>query len=80
MTMHEQSGVTDVCSTMQCSSGHFGQTGISTVRLIVAVVTIVVMAGCATGAATRVRQIDRLESVGDNPRILIMEPDIKYYL
>jgi len=47
-------------------------------RSIVAIVTIIAMAGCAT--STKVRQIDRLESVGDNPRILIMEPDIKYYL
>lgn len=35
------------------------------------------LAGCAT---TNVKQIDRLESVGEDPRILIMTPDIKYYL
>ncbi len=78
MTTHEQPGVTGVCSMMQRSSGRLCQTGISMFRLIVAVATIIAMAGCAT--STKVRQIDRLESVGDNPRILIMEPDIKYYL
>jgi hypothetical protein len=37
------------------------------------------LAGCAGGANT-VKQIDRLESAGENPRFLVMEPDIKYYL
>ncbi len=39
---------------------------------------MIALAGCA--GLAKVRQIDRLESVGENPRILIMEPDIKYYL
>ena len=78
MTTHEQPGVTGVFSMMQRSSGQLCQTEISMFRSIVAIVTIIAMAGCAT--STKVRQIDRLESVGDNPRILIMEPDIKYYL
>ncbi len=34
--------------------------------------------GCAT--TQNVRQIDRLESTVENPRILLMTPDIKYYL
>ncbi len=45
--------------------------------LLFAVVALIALAGCASGP---VREIDRLESVGENPRILIMEPDIKYYL
>jgi hypothetical protein len=78
MTTLEQPGVTGVLSMMQRSSGHLCQTRISMFRSIFAVVTIIAMAGCAT--PTKIRQIDRLESVGENPRILIMEPDIKYYL
>jgi hypothetical protein len=34
--------------------------------------------GCAT--TQNVRQIDRLKSTVENPRILLMTPDIKYYL
>ena len=45
--------------------------------IVLPVLAAIVLAGCATGP---VREIDRLESVGENPRILIMEPDIKYYL
>jgi len=77
MTTLEQPAVTGVLSRMKRPSDHLCQTGISMFRSIVAIVTIIAMAGCAT--STKVRQIDRLESVGDNPRILIMEPDIKYY-
>lgn len=78
MTTFEQPAVTGVLSMTQRSSGHLCQTRISMFRSIFAVVTIIAMAGCA--APTKIRQIDRLESVGENPRILIMEPDIKYYL
>ena len=78
MTTYQQAGVTDVSLVLRRSSGHFGQARISMLRLIVAIVTIIAIAGCA--APAKVRQIDRLESVGENPRILIMEPDIKYYL
>jgi hypothetical protein len=35
------------------------------------------MSGCA---ASNVQQIDRLSTVRDNPRILLMPPDIRYYL
>lgn len=50
----------------------------SAVRLFGSVMAVIVLSGCAV--ATNVKQIDQLESVGENPRILIMEPDIKYYL
>lgn len=40
--------------------------------------TIASLAGCATTA--NVQQIDRLESVGENPRIVLMPPDVRYYL
>ncbi len=40
--------------------------------------TLFFISGCATTAS--VQQIDRLESVGENPRIVLMPPDIRYYL
>ena len=36
------------------------------------------LVGCASSAS--VKQVDQLESVGPNPKILIMNPDVKYYL
>lgn len=42
------------------------------------VTTLLFVSGCATTAS--VQQIDRLESVGENPRIVLMPPDIRYYL
>ena len=39
---------------------------------------IILLAGCAT--TSTVKQIDRLETVSENPKILIMTPDVKYYL
>ena len=39
---------------------------------------VLLLGGCAT--TTNVQQIDRLESVGENPRIVLMPPDIRYYL
>ena len=44
--------------------------------LILAAVLLV--SGCATTAS--VQQINKLESVGESPRILLMPPDIRYYL
>lgn len=38
----------------------------------------VIFAGCTT--AQNIQQIDRLEFVGENPRIILMPPDIRYYL
>jgi hypothetical protein len=39
---------------------------------------VLIVGGCATTA--NVQQIDRLDSVGENPRIILMPPDIRYYL
>jgi len=44
----------------------------------VLIASIFLFAGCAT--TQNVQQIDRLESVGENPTILLMPPDIRYYL
>ena len=41
-------------------------------------IPIFVLSGCVV--ASNVQQIDRLESVGENPRIVMMPPDVKYYL
>lgn len=40
---------------------------------------ILILGGCATGTAG-VTQIDRLERTGEDARILLMTPDVKYYL
>jgi hypothetical protein len=78
MTAHEQPIAPGICSLFGSPSDRLGPGGLALFRMMFAVGTIVALAGCAT--TTKVRQIDRLESVGENPRILIMEPDIKYYL
>lgn len=49
----------------------------ATTRLVSVLAVTMLLIGCVQ---TSVRQIDRLEAVGDNPRILVMTPDIKYYL
>lgn len=36
------------------------------------------LTACAT--ATNVQQIEKLDSVGDSPRLLLMPPDVRYYL
>ena len=51
--------------------------GWSTVRLVTVLSAMMILIGCVS---TTVRQIDQLEAVGDDPRILVMTPDIKYYL
>ena len=38
------------------------------------------LAGCAVSTSGTVKQIDRLDTVSENARILIMTPDVKYYL
>ena len=48
-------------------------------RLLPGLLVIVVASGCASTSST-VKQIDRLAAVSDNPTILIMTPDVKYYL
>ncbi len=47
-------------------------------RVLVAIAALSFASGCVT--ATNVQQIDKLESVGENPRIVLMPPDIRYYL
>jgi hypothetical protein len=37
-----------------------------------------IFAGCAT--SQNVKQIDQLESIKENPRVILMPPDIRYYL
>jgi hypothetical protein len=49
-----------------------------TSRQLCSLMLVLVMVGCASSGT--VRQIDRLETVSGNPRILIMNPDVKYYL
>ena len=41
--------------------------------------SFVLLAGCVTTTQTA-SQINQLESIRENPRILLMPPDIKYYL
>jgi hypothetical protein len=61
---------------MKFSRSNF-QSEWSVLRCTVVAIAVMTMSGCA---ATNVQQIDRLSTVRDNPRILLMPPDIKYYL
>jgi len=47
-------------------------------RRIACLSIAVYFTGCASTAG--VKQIDRLESIAENPKILIITPDVKYYL
>lgn len=47
-------------------------------RFGLCLIVIALVTGCA--GARSVQQIDRLESAKENPRILLMPPDIRYYL
>lgn len=47
-------------------------------RASILVFAAVLFAGCTT--TQNVQQIDRLESIKENPRVLLMPPDIRYYL
>ncbi|MDH3303672.1 MAG: hypothetical protein OEM50_03235 [Gammaproteobacteria bacterium] len=47
-------------------------------RLAALSTSILMLSGCVV--SSNVQQIDRLESVGENPRIVMMPPDVKYYL
>lgn len=47
-------------------------------RLPILSVSLALLSGCVM--SSNVQQIDRLESVGENPRIVMMPPDVKYYL
>lgn len=79
MTRNNYPTTSGVRSLSRFSSFLFSGGAVSYQGLIVILGAIIALAGCAT-TPKPVRQIDRLESVRENPRILIMEPDIKYYL
>ncbi len=57
------------CNTLVANTG---------CRIIPLLAFLVIFAGCATTQS--VQQIDRLESVKENPRVILMPPDIRYYL
>jgi hypothetical protein len=61
-------------SNTQCSN-HISGVRIRTTGLLL---SLAIFAGCAT--TQNAQQIDRLESVRENPRIILMPPDIRYYL
>ena len=46
-------------------------------RLALASILAILLAACAP---MNVKQVDRLSTVAENPRILLMPPDIRYYL
>ena len=48
------------------------------VKALTVITAFLFLSGCAT--TSNVQQIDKLESIGDNPRIVLMPPDIRYYL
>jgi hypothetical protein len=49
-------------------------------RTLIGLILITLLAGCATPSRT-VKQIDRLDAVDENnPKLLVMTPDVKYYL
>ncbi len=79
MTQHDYPTARGIGSSLSLSSFGFSLRAISYPGLLFIVVVILTLAGCAT-TSKPVKQIDQLESVSENPRILIMEPDIKYYL
>jgi hypothetical protein len=47
-------------------------------KALSAFAAILLLSGCAT--TSNVQQIDQLESIGEDPRIVLMPPDIRYYL
>ena len=47
-------------------------------KLLIITILLIIITGCASSAS--VKQVNRLEAVGESPNILIMTPDIKYYL
>jgi len=52
--------------------------GKATGRTMVIAATFLLLSGCA--ATSNVQRIDQLESIGEDPRIVLMPPDIRYYL
>jgi len=57
-------------------NARFAQPPLKNIAVLIA--AVIFFAGCAT--TQNVQQIDQLESVGENPTILLMPPDIRYYL
>jgi len=47
-------------------------------KVIASLFAVVMVSGCVV--TENVQTIDRLESVAENPRVILMPPDIKYYL
>ena len=47
-------------------------------KALAIIAAFLLLSGCAT--TTNVQQIDQLESIGEDPRIVLMPPDIRYYL
>ncbi len=47
-------------------------------KLVAIFAALVLLSGCAT--TSNIQQIEQLESIGDDPRIVLMPPDIRYYL
>ncbi len=47
-------------------------------KALAVIAAFLLLSGCAT--TTNVQKIDQLESIGDDPRIVLMPPDIRYYL
>jgi hypothetical protein len=45
----------------------------------ITIVTLIVLSGCTVTPAT-VQTVETLEIAGDNPRFLLMPPDVRYYL
>ncbi len=43
-----------------------------------ALALLLIVAGCVSTSS--VKQIGRLEAVSENPKILVITPDVKYYL
>jgi hypothetical protein len=50
----------------------------ATAKTTALLLCVSLLSGCAT--TMNVQQIDRLESVKENPRVILMPPDIRYYL
>lgn len=47
-------------------------------KILAATAALLLLSGCAI--SSNVQQIDQLQSVDDDPRIVLMPPDIRYYL
>ena len=47
-------------------------------KALAVIAALLLLSGCA--ATSNVQQIDQLESIGEDPRIILMPPDIRYYL